>query len=265
MVMDRDSEQNLFQKKKDRIQSMRELIQSSGSITVNELSLQFNCSEQTIRRDLQFLESLGEIKRTYGEVFYVGNLEDVGEPFDKRLNKNVDAKKDIARRAAALVSPGLTIAIDSSTSGFYFAQALPDINLTIVTNSFTIADFLIKKEKYLVICIGGTLDPIHKDLVLPKTTTPTNIDEMVIDMSFISCTSLDLYKGVYDMNQWLVNIKKLIIQRSNRVVLLADYSKFNKKTKFQICSWSDIDFIVPENALDNESRRRIHELNINLI
>lgn len=259
------TEANLFQRKKERISQVKEKIKASGFISVNELYSFFDCSEQTIRRDLQYLESIGEIQRQYGGVFYVQKDDDVGETFDKRLTRNIEAKKEIANKASSLISPNLTIAIDSSTTSYYLAKVLPNISLNIITNSFYIADLLVQNPKYKVTCIGGIINPKHKDLVLPDLSMPTNIDGMTIDMTFISCGAIDLPTGIYDINQGIVNIKKLMIKQSNMVVLLSNESKFNKKTKYKICVLSDIDFIVSDSSLDNQTRKKIHELNINVI
>ncbi|NMB58750.1 MAG: DeoR/GlpR transcriptional regulator, partial [Chloroflexi bacterium] len=50
----------------ERLENITLLVDERGFLTVRDLSEHFNVSEMTIRRDLQLLDELGKLQRTYG-------------------------------------------------------------------------------------------------------------------------------------------------------------------------------------------------------
>ena len=89
------------------------------------------------------------MERTHGGVVWVGDRPDAPRAPTRSTSGRairVDAKRQIARAAAALVEPGQTVLIDGGTTTYYLAQELLGQSLQIVTNSLPIADLFINDE-----------------------------------------------------------------------------------------------------------------------
>jgi len=86
-----------------RRQQILQITENKGFVSMVELVDQVRASESTIRRDLEFLDGIGQIRRTRGGAAYVGESL---MPFDVRRTKAREQKAQIAEAAAALVEPG---------------------------------------------------------------------------------------------------------------------------------------------------------------
>ncbi len=115
-----------------------DIIRQEGGISVDKLVEEFNSSAETIRRDLNKLSKAGKIQKIHGGAMLPGPL---GEgPYQQRIGENVKAKRLVAQKACALISPGDTIFIDTGSSTLSFAEEIIRVNdLTVVTNSAEIA------------------------------------------------------------------------------------------------------------------------------
>src|SRR2546421_652164 len=107
------------------MQRVLQLLESRESITVTELAQVFSVSEVTVRSDLTVLARQGLLARVRGgaRALQRGQSE---LAFDVRLRVQEDAKRAVARAAAALVGDGEAVALDSSTTAYYVALELKD-------------------------------------------------------------------------------------------------------------------------------------------
>ena len=253
------AEENLS--RKDRCSQICELVNTNGEISVAKLSEIFACSEETIRRDLRYLESLGRVVRTFGGASTV-KVSDIGKSFEKRKEEHIKAKELIAEKASRMISPDLTISLDGSSSCYYLAKRLPKLHLKVVTNSIRIISVLKDCPLYEIICTGGQYDIKHGDFT---GTSFTNLNGLKIDFCFTSCVAADLHLGIFDMNDGNAGVKLAMMGRANHTVLLADTSKYGKKTPFKICSWENIDYVIDDGFLETTWRQQLHQYGINII
>ena len=141
-----------------RQQAILDLLINHNSLTTEALSLQLNVSRETIRRDLSELQSQGKVLRNHGRAKVIHRQSrDSGDPFHIRLKSHYAHKADIAREALAWIEAGMTIALDASSTCWYLARQLPDIDLHVFTNSQPICQELSKRENIQLTCSGGTL------------------------------------------------------------------------------------------------------------
>ena len=124
------------------------LIHIYTSLTTEALSEQLKVSKETIRRDLNELQTQGKILRNHGRAKYIHRQnQDSGDPFHIRLKSHYAHKADIAREALAWIEEGMVIALDASSTCWYLARQLPDINIQVFTNSHPICHELGKRER----------------------------------------------------------------------------------------------------------------------
>ena len=230
-----------------RMRDIANRVDHLGSATVADLAEQFGVAVETIRRDLRVLEESGYLRRTHGGAVSVLD-NDAGTPaFGSRQMQNAAAKKAIARQAVAMVREGDVLMLDQSSSCWYLAQALPNINLTIITNSIRIIFDLVQKPKIKVIAIGG--EYFEKYGAFLGVIAINSVHEFQADICFHSCGAYHEDLGAWDNNELNAGVKKAMLRASRSNVLLCDTSKFNR-TAFALVNSADrIHCIISENGV----------------
>jgi len=139
----------------ERRQHILSLIQKQGRVLVDDLSERFGLSKITIRKDLDHLQAKELLVRTHGGALpaQAGALSD--PPIEEKTELHHDAKLRIAKAAAAMVSEGQCILLDSGTTTTAIARELLVFkHLTVITNALNIAGEL-SRSNFEVILIGG--------------------------------------------------------------------------------------------------------------
>lgn len=243
----------------ERHQKIVDLVNLRSSMRVSELSEIFSVTEETIRRDLEKLEKENKLRRSHGGAVSVQEKESEVD-FSEREITNVIEKKVIAREAVKQIESGDRIILDASTTAWYMAKILPNIPLTVITNSIKVALELSKKEKIEVISTGGILLP--KSLSYVGPLAERSLNSYHVNRTFLSCKGIDLNSGLSDSNEWQAILKKQMIERSNETILMVDSSKFGHREFSHISSLSDIDQIIVDAKLDTASKEILEEKNI---
>ncbi|WP_350302304.1 DeoR/GlpR family DNA-binding transcription regulator [Peribacillus frigoritolerans] len=242
-----------------RHQKIVELVNERSSIRVTELSEIFSVTEETIRRDLEKLEKETKLKRSHGGA--VSLQEDDSEiHFSERVITNVNEKKVIAYEAAKRIVEGDRIILDASTTAWYMSKALPNIPLTVITNSTKVVMELSKKEKIEVISTGGRL--LSKSLSFVGPIAEKSLTMYHVNKTFLSCKGIHLEEGLSDSNEGQALLKKKMIERSDAVILMVDSSKFGKKAFSLIVPPSEVDEVITDREIDEVSRKLLEKRNV---
>lgn len=224
-----------------RHQEILHTLNAVGSVRVGELASRMDVATETIRRDLEALESQGELRRTHGGAV---SVKDKDEPFFVRRTQNAKAKASIAKRALAQIEGHEVIAMDASTTTLALAHLLPDLPRTVVTNSLPIAAALATKQNITTVVSGGTID--HETLGLHGTAVDETFRKFACSIAFISCFGFDERRGPGEPTEARAMSKQAIIGGADRVVLLADKTKFKRRPAFFVCDPSEIDEIISD-------------------
>src|SRR5204862_4621814 len=119
----------------ERRQKVLDLVSERGFAALADLAKSLNASESTIRRDLDYWDQQGLIKRTHGgAMFRDGALP----ALEERTQREMDEKRQIASVAARRIQDGASVLIDGGTTTLELAKLLVDRPLQIVTNSLPI-------------------------------------------------------------------------------------------------------------------------------
>lgn len=111
----------------ERYKYILDLLEKNGKVLVKDLSKEFNISESMIRKDLQFLEKENLLQRTYGGAINIKNTISSCESFNKRVEKNIDLKEIVAKKAFKEIKDNETIFLDSSTISYMIAKLIVKI------------------------------------------------------------------------------------------------------------------------------------------
>ncbi|MGP8308279.1 DeoR/GlpR family DNA-binding transcription regulator [Vibrio sp. YIC-376] len=217
------------------------VVNKSGKASVTDLANDLDVSVETIRRDLKVLGKKGELIRVHGGAI-CKNYKDEGTSFNNRANRNVNDKMDLVDQVISNIYEGSVVGLDASSSSWLVAQALPNMKCTVVTNSINNINVLSGKNNISIISLGGSFSEKYKafyGLIARKT-----LAEMSLDVSVISCVGFDELSGVWDSNEYNYEIKQMFINVSEKVILLADKSKYKKKSLLKVCDFDEIDILI---------------------
>ena len=222
---------------------MVELIQQYETLTTENLADLLKVSKETIRRDLNVLQAQGKIIRQHGRAKSIKrDNHDSGDPFSARLKSHFTSKADIARQTLPWISAGMTIALDASSTCWYLAKQLPDIDITVFTNSVRICQELAKWENIQLISSGGLLQRKYACYVNPSIIH--QLKELEIDLFLFSCEGIDKDGVLWDSNIYNAEFKSLLMKRATQSLLLIDKSKINRTSAMKIGSLEDVVLIT---------------------
>ncbi|GLO64827.1 DeoR/GlpR family DNA-binding transcription regulator [Oceanobacillus kimchii] len=230
----------------ERHHKIVELVNEKKSIRVSDMSKLFAVTEETIRRDLEKLEKENKLARSHGGAVSLHPNDSLEIPYSQREIMNVREKQKIAMEAIKHVFEGDKIILDASTTAWYMAKALPDLPLTVMTNSIKVAMELSNKHQINVISTGGTL--LSKSLSYAGPLAEASFDSYHLDKAFISCKGLHLERGISESDEQQSRIKKKMIDSADSIYLMIDYSKFSKT------AFSKIDQIEVAHHLVTDSK-----------
>jgi DeoR/GlpR family transcriptional regulator of sugar metabolism len=209
-----------------RRELVREMLLGAGAVTVGELRERFGVSPMTARRDLDELERRGVARRTHGGAVLppVAALEN---SFHQRLMVATEAKTELAGAAFALLRPGESIFLDSSTTAYFLALRIAEegIKLKVATNSGPVLHVLAARDdpQIELYALGGTLRRLTGSYVGPMTVR--NIRERFADRCFLSVTGVTTDGVLTDADDLEAAVKQAMIEQAAESVLLLDDSK----------------------------------------
>lgn len=226
-----------------RQQAIVDLLINYNSLTTQALSEQFNVSKETIRRDLSELQAQGKVLRNHGRSRSIHRKnQDSGDPFHIRLKSHHAYKADIAREALAWIEPGMMIALDASSTCWYLARQLPDIDIHVFTNSHPICQELGKRQHIQLISSGGQLERKYGCYVNPSLIS--QLKPLDIDLFIFSCEGIDSNGALWDSNALNADFKSTLLKRASQSLLLIDKSKFNRSGEACIGYLDDVSHII---------------------
>ncbi|GGD65412.1 DeoR/GlpR family DNA-binding transcription regulator [Paenibacillus nasutitermitis] len=233
----------------ERYAKITRLVNERGSIRVSELSELCGVTEETIRRDLDRLEQTGKLQRSHGGAMSVKDAQ-AELPYFEREVMNAAEKKRIAAEAIGQIEPYSKIALDASTTAYYMAAALPNIPLTVLTNSIKVALELAGKEKIQVFSTGGILST--RSLSYQGPLAESNLEHYHVNKAFISGKGVHPERGISESSELQAAIKRKMIGLADEVYLLADHSKFGVRAFSHIASCEQVNHLITDDRTDPE-------------
>ena len=220
-------------------------LEDQGLCRVATLADQLAVSGETIRRDVKILELKGLVERVHGAVAR-RNL--YREPaFRKRFGQNVAAKQAIARHAAAWVDNGDTLMLDTGSTTAYVARALADLsNLMVVTNCSEIARTLSESGRNQVYMAGGEFR--SDDSAVFGATTIAFVEQFRVRLAILSIAAISLEHGLMDSHLSEAEFSRAVISQAQRVMVVADHSKFGSEAAVKVCDLDAVTSIVTDCA-----------------
>lgn len=243
-----------------RRHTISNLVNEKGEVSVEELSLQFETSEVTIRKDLASLEKNGQLLRRYG-----GAIALPKEVVSDEMSDSVSVRKnELAQAAAKLIREHNRIVIDSgSTTGALIKQLDGMHGLVVMTNSLNVANALNELESEpTLLMTGGTWDA-HSESFQGQVAESV-LRSYDFDQLFIGADGVDLNRGTTTFNE-LVGLSKVMADVSREVIVMVESEKIGRKIPNLELSWDVIDILITNKDLPSESKQIIESHGIKVI
>lgn len=240
-----------------------EKLDKNGQVDVPSLSQELKVSEVTIRNDLIRLEQKNMLIRARGGAIKVDR---VGIDFNlsDKNKQHLEEKKRIGKAAAALVEDGDTIILDSGTTTMEIARNLINVNnLTVITNALNIANQMADHQKANVIIPGGFLR--KNSLSLVGGAAEENFKNYFCDKLFLAVDGFNTTHGMSTPNVEEAHLNRVMIEIAKQVVVVADSSKFHKRSFAFIAPVTEVDVVVTDAAIPVEDRKKLENAGVKVI
>ncbi|MCD4526120.1 DeoR/GlpR family DNA-binding transcription regulator [Nocardioides sp. cx-173] len=242
-------------------------VEHRGAVRVSELARLLNVSDMTIRRDLDTLAAQGGLAKVHGGATVTGGgRASTDEPgFEAKAAQQTAEKEAIAAAAAALVRPGSAIGLSAGTTTWTLAHHLRDVpGLTVVTNSMRIADVLHGAGAAApnVVLTGGVRTPSDA-LVGPVAVSSLRL--LHLDLVFLGVHGMNARAGFTTPNLHEADTDQALVAAGQRVVVLADHTKWGIVGISTIVPLDQADVVVSDEGLSEEARTMIGESGADLV
>lgn len=247
----------------ERFSFILERLKSQRAVTVSELTSLLRVSAETIRRDLMFLEKQNRLQRVHGGAVNA-NMSKTYPSLPQRQSENIRQKREAAQAAIGLIREGDSIVIDTGSTAYEFVSVLKTRirKLTVVTHSVRVFEELRSEPEIRLILIGG--EYLSREDCFYGAAAIDAIQKLHVSLCFIFPSAVSLKYGVADYVTELVPIQKSYIEISNRAVILADSSKFEKTALLKICDTDNRCIFVTSADLEDSVYQLYKENDIRL-
>ena len=246
----------------ERQQKIQRIISETGEAKLSELESLFpDISSMTLRRDLEKLESLGEIVRTRSGAKSIAYLTRLSEAqFSERESENIAEKNSIAQTAYQYVKQESSIFLDTGTTVTALARLLKSDRLFIITSAPNIALECAKNHNNTVFMTGGQLS--SGNLSLSGVNALSFLEHINIDVAFMASSGFTFNNGFTCGNYDECQIKKRVIEKATKVIMLMDSSKLGRNLPFTFADLADIDLFITDSKIANEDLKRIQKAGV---
>ncbi|MDF2502609.1 DeoR/GlpR family DNA-binding transcription regulator [Clostridium sp.] len=238
------------------------ILNEKGRVKVNELSVHFNVSEATIRRDLQEMDSKKLLKKTHGGAVKI-DITNFEPSFIDKKDEGHEEKHSIGKYAASMIKDGDTIILDSGTTTLEISKNITAKNIIVITNSIDIASELSNKSGVQLILTGGTLRFTTRAMVGP--ICEAMLRNFRVDKAFIGANGVSLTDGITTPNIIEVQTKKAMIASANKTILVVDSSKLESVCFSVIEPVTSISTIITSGDIPKEVIKDFMRLGIEFI
>jgi DeoR/GlpR family transcriptional regulator of sugar metabolism len=248
----------------ERRRLIADRVSSSGEVEFGVLAASLGVSEMTIRRDIDFLETQGVLRRIVGGAISLPGTST--EPsFDSRASASAQEKEHIAEAVVDLLVPGETVLLDSGSTVLSVARAIRkrELELTVVTPSTLAGLELSDSPGVTVYLVGGLLRPHELSLIGPETIRA--IEHFNCDTFVMGVAGVDAIGGISEYHYEEAHVKQASMKVAQRVIVAADQTKMGRKALVKIADLSDISILVSDAPKRNRTVAAATKLGVDVV
>ncbi|MDF2193581.1 DeoR/GlpR family DNA-binding transcription regulator [Paraflavitalea sp. CAU 1676] len=235
--------------KKERQAYILKEITEHQKVISADISQKMNVSEDTIRRDLQELANKGKLLKVHGGALSLTYTEAVtpgpGEETTHPETQQTLPEKIIAQKAAQLIHRGMFVMTSGGTTASQLARTLPeDLKATIISGSIQAIVEFTRHPSIEVIIIGDKVSKNGKLTVGSEAIA--KIKQIKADICLLDIQAIDVQYGLSEADWEIAQIKKAMIENSQKVIGLCRAERINQVRPVQLCPITALDTLITE-------------------
>jgi DeoR family ulaG and ulaABCDEF operon transcriptional repressor len=250
---------------KERHRIILSAVQDKPVVTVPELVELTDSSEATIRRDIAALHVQKRLRRVRGGAEALSPPQFpglAGRPFSVNETINIAKKRAIAKLAVELCADGDPIIINGGTTTFQMVHFLANRRMQVFTNSFPIAEHLLKHSKNTIMLSGGTIYREQNIVLSPFDNDVTR--NFYARRMFMGAQGLGPL-GLMEADPLLIQAEQKLIDQADELVVLVDSSKFKRRSSLILCRLDRIATVITDSGIEDRSATMLESAGIDLI
>lgn len=237
-----------------------DLLTENKKVEVTKLSDLLHVSQVTIRKDLDILESRGLIIREHG----YATLND-SDDINNRLAYHYESKLEIAKRAAASVQNGETIMIESGSCCALVAMEIANTkkDVTLITNSAFIADYIRKIGTVKIVLLGGEYQ--NESQVMVGPITKKCAEAFFVDKLFIGTDGFTIETGFTGNDYMRSEAVRDMAKQASNVIVVTDSVKFSQKGVVKLIDTEKVNYIYTDSDIPVDIEEYLLQKSIEII
>lgn len=238
-------------------------LRDHGEVHATDLAAEFGISQATLRRDLAILEEQGLCTRRYGGAVPTESSSEL--PVAYRDRRSQKEKAAVAEAAARLLAPGpQTVGFTGGSTTSEIARVLSArLDLVVVTNALNIAAEMAAKPRVRVVVSGGVARSQSTELVGPWAESA--LAQASIGTAYIGVDGVDLEAGLTTHDAIEARTNAVLLERAERVVVVADSSKFGRVFPGSIAPLHAMHVLVTDSGIPAAVRQAIEAVGVELV
>lgn len=240
-------------------------LQERPVVTVPDLCALTGVSEATIRRDIATLHVQKKLRRVRGGAEAISPPQFVGinaRPFAVQEAVRAAEKRAIAKAAVDLCDDGDAIIINGGTTTFQMVHPLTAKRVQVFTNSFPIAEHLLKHSRNTVMLPAGAIYREQNIILSPFDEDGSR--HFHARRMFMGCRGLGPL-GLMEGDPLLIQAEQKLIGQADELVVLADSTKFRNRSSLLLCPLSRIHTVITDEGIDDRAARMLEAAEVRLI
>ncbi|MBM6854819.1 DeoR/GlpR transcriptional regulator [Mediterraneibacter glycyrrhizinilyticus] len=235
-----------------RYKEISEILEREGSVKTVTLCGILGTSRETVRRDLETMEERNMLKRIHGGAMRMEPAEEAAAQytsFNKRKEEHPVYKEIIAREAARFIREGQSVALDSGTTSLALAKVIRRKfrNLTVVTNSFAVADEL-RGAKGISLVLTGGLYKADEDAFVSDIATLI-FSRINIDVFFLTTCGISVERGITYQRMDEIQVQNSMMEAAAETIVIADSSKLGVNSLVRMCGVEEISRLITDSGI----------------
>ena len=240
-------------------------VQDRAVMTVVDLCNLTGASEATIRRDISALHMRQKVRRVRGGVEALNPPQFVGlagRTFAVNQTMRIREKQAIARAAVDLCEDGEPIIINGGTTTFQMVHPLANRRCQVFTNSFPIAEHLLKHSKNTVMVSGGAIYREQNIILSPFENDVTR--NFYARRMFMGAQGVGPL-GLMEADPLLIRAEEKLMGQADELVVLADSSKFSQRSSLVLCGLERINTLITDDRITDKAATMLDAADVKLI
>lgn len=240
-------------------------LERKETLSLDDLIGVIPTSESTLRRDIDYLSDMKQVIKVRGGITRIAREPEESRlttsPFSSERLKNADHKAAIGKAAADMLSGNESIIINGGTTTWHMAEYLPKNGLTILTNSLPIIDYVAKQTSNR--CFANSGEVFHHHMVI-LGHLKSEVPNFFGDLFFSGCQGISPW-GIMEGDPLLVHAEQEFISQSEKLIILADSSKFTTRKSIIMCPLNEVHTVITDDHIDDDSCKMLEKAGVRLI